>query len=147
VIGRITRSAEFDEVLKTRPLARSSHFTLHHLAKPSGAELSTSPVPTETPAVDSSAARPAGQPHAVRLGIVVPKRHARRAVTRSLLKRQVRCAVARHADRLAGGCWVVRMTAAFDAARGSAASTVLRCAARTELDALLERAASPPPPQ
>ena len=47
------------------------------------------------------------------LGCVVPKRHARRAVTRSLLKRQIRGAFDRHAAALAGGLWLVRLRAPF----------------------------------
>ncbi len=75
------------------------------------------------------------------LGAVVPKRHARRAVTRSLLKRQMRAAVERHAPRLPAGLWVVRLRAPFDrTAFPSAASTALRAAARDELDVVLARA-------
>lgn len=72
------------------------------------------------------------------LGCVVPKRHARRAVTRSLLKRQVRAAFARHAGGLPGGLWLVRLRQPFPLADfPSAASTALAAAARTELDGLL----------
>ena len=75
------------------------------------------------------------------LGTVVPKRHARRAVTRSLLKRQIRAAVERHAPRLPAGLWVVRLRAPFDrTAFPSAASTALRAAARDELDIVFARA-------
>ena len=82
------------------------------------------------------------------LGTVVPKRHARRAVTRSLIKRQVRSAVQRlDATRqpLAPGLWVVRLRAPFDrAVFTSAASAALRGAAREELDALLARCQARP---
>lgn len=81
-------------------------------------------------------------PHAWWLGAVVPKRHARRAVTRTLLKRQIRDAVARHAEQLPFGLWVVRLRAPFDPRQfPSAASNALRQAARSELDAVLARAA------
>ncbi len=73
-------------------------------------------------------------------GAVVPKRHARRAVTRSLLKRQVYAALARRPG-LSGGLWVVRLRAPFDRAQfKSAASDALRAAARAELDRLLDDA-------
>jgi ribonuclease P protein component len=76
------------------------------------------------------------------LGAVVPKRHARRAVTRTLLKRSIRQAVAARADALPAGLWVVRLRAGFDRTLyPSAASEALREAARTELRALFERAA------
>ena len=71
---------------------------------------------------------------------MVPKRHARRAVTRSLLKRQIYAALTRRAG-LSGGLWVVRLRAPFDRALfRSPASDVLRAAARAELDALLDDA-------
>lgn len=79
------------------------------------------------------------------LGTVVPKRHARRSVTRSLLKRQIRAAVAR---RLGGaglppGLWLVRLKAPFPVSEyPSAASEALRRAVRSELDGLLGHAAS-----
>jgi ribonuclease P protein component len=76
------------------------------------------------------------------LGLVVPKRHAKRAVTRSLVKRQIRAIAAGCADRLAPGLWVVRQRSAFDPKQyPSAASDALRDAAREELRALFERAA------
>jgi len=76
------------------------------------------------------------------LGTVVPKRHAKRAVTRTLLKRQVRAAVAHHAGRLPAGVWVVRLRSPFDRQQfPSAASDALRAAVRAELDTVLQRAA------
>lgn len=81
----------------------------------------------------------AGSPAQHWLGIVLPKRHARRSVTRSLLKRQIRQAVAAGEGRLAGGLWVVRLRAPFDRARfPSAASQALREHARAELAGLLD---------
>ena len=76
-------------------------------------------------------------------GVVVPKRHARKAATRNLLRRQIRGAMARHHAQLARGMWLVRLRAPFDPRRfKSAASAELRSAARTELDGLLTRAAT-----
>ena len=84
----------------------------------------------------------AAVPEAVWLGAVVPKRHAKRSVTRTLLKRQIRAAVTGRSDGLAAGLWVVRLRAPFDRAHFvSAASDALRRAARDELDQLLASAA------
>lgn len=75
------------------------------------------------------------------LGTVVPKRHARRAVTRTLLKRQIRAAAVRHAGALPAGLWLVRLKAPFVPAQyPSAASEALAGAARAELDKLFARA-------
>lgn len=80
-------------------------------------------------------------PGCCRLGMVVPKRHARRAVTRCLLKRQIRNAVQRHASHLTEGSWIVRLRAPFDRQRYvSAASDLLSHDASTELDGLMKQA-------
>lgn len=81
-------------------------------------------------------------PEARWIGCVVPKRHARRSVTRNLLKRQIRASFARHASSLPTGLWLVRLRAAFAPAEfPSAASGALALAARAELDGLLAQAA------
>jgi len=145
------RSADFQRVLGVPPCSRSPHFAVHHVAgapspvvRPAGAapephlsaELSTDGAPERHKPVDDFPVE------GWWLGAVVPKRHARRAVTRSLLKRQIRAAVERHAPRLPAGLWVVRLRAPFDrTAFPSAASTALRTAARDELDVVLARAA------
>lgn len=84
----------------------------------------------------------ANAPEGLWLGAVVPKRHARRAVTRTLLKRQIRSVVDARAGALLGGLWVVRLRAPFDKARfPSAASDALKLCAREELESLLTAAA------
>ena len=76
------------------------------------------------------------------VGAVVPKRHAKRAVTRSLLKREIYAAADRHRAALAPGLWIVRLRAPVDRASfPSAASAALRRAVRCQLDALLAEAA------
>ena len=76
------------------------------------------------------------------LGVVVPKRNARRAVTRTLIKRQIYAAGDRFASSLDAGMWVVRLRAPFDKASfPSAASDALKSAAKAELEALFRAAA------
>lgn len=74
------------------------------------------------------------------IGCVVPKRHAKRAVTRSLLKRQIRSVFQHHAVNLPAGQWLVRLRSPFSP-KGfvSAASEPLRLAVRAELNALFNR--------
>ncbi len=75
------------------------------------------------------------------LGLVIPKRHAQRAVTRNALKRQVRLVVAHHAASLSAGAWVVRLKAPFDRNLFTAAtSSALKGAARQELEGLFASA-------
>jgi ribonuclease P protein component len=74
---------------------------------------------------------------------VVPKRHARRSVTRGLIKRQIRACLGAHCAQLPPGLWVVRLRAPFDRAQfRSAASDPLRHAASAELDAMFIQAAA-----
>jgi ribonuclease P protein component len=151
-------------VLGSPSRARSSHFAVHHVAaSPSTpvrrlpkavlstatSELSTAPTPDIHSSVDdipdTAALRPPlasipVSPQGVWLGTVVPKRHAKRSVTRNLLKRQIRAAFdGRDAD-LAAGLWVVRLRAPFDRKLfPSASSEALRAAARAELSQLMAR--------
>jgi ribonuclease P protein component len=77
------------------------------------------------------------------LALIVPKRHARRAVTRNLVKRQMREAMRRHLAAWAGQRVLVRQRAPFDLRQfKSAASTVLRAAVRDELERLFVQAAA-----
>ena len=154
MIARLVRSADFERVLRTRTRVSSLHFAVHHVAdrpsapsKPAAkavaGKLSTGVARIELPPVDDSAplAIEPG-PDSVWLGTVVPKRHARRSVTRSLLKRQIRTVVSAQAASLAAGLWVVRLRAPFDRARFvSAASDELRRVAREELESLIGSAA------
>jgi ribonuclease P protein component len=75
------------------------------------------------------------------LGVAVPKRHAREATTRNLLKRQIRASVKACEPALPRGMWLVRLRAPFDRRRFvSSTSTPLRVAAQQELLQLLQRA-------
>lgn len=94
------------------------------------------------PDADSSLVPPEQAASGLWLGMVVPKRHAKRSVTRSLMKRQIRAVVAASSTALSRGLWVVRLRAPFDRATfPSAASTALQAAVRAELDQLFKRVA------
>jgi ribonuclease P protein component len=150
-LARLVKSVDFERVLRIRRRAATVHFALHHLAdspialrdlpiEPVPGKLSTIGAPIGVlPVDDSSAGRLV--PEGAWVGAVVPKRHARRAVTRSLLKRQIYAAAERHRDRLGPGLWIVRLRLPFERARFvSAASRELRVEARAELETLLEAA-------
>lgn len=118
----------FQRLLSSRPKARTDHFLLHHLP----AELSTGEAPPADPLVDESLV---DAPR--RLGLVVPKRLARRAVTRNLIRRQARAVVVLAEGLPAGDC-LLRLRAGFDVkSYPSAASQALRVAVRGELLQLL----------
>lgn len=87
---------------------------------------------------------PAALPDGRWLGMVVPKKHARRAVTRNLIKRQMRALMVSAGAVLPAGLWVLRLKAPFDRqVFNSPASAALLQAARDELQLLLQRAAAP----
>jgi ribonuclease P protein component len=144
MIGRLVQAADFQRLLAAPLRQRSAHFAVHHVSgvptlparrqrTTDEADLSTDCEPSCPEPVDEL---PPGR----WLGCVVPKRHARRAVTRSVLKRQIRAAVGRHEDRLAQGLWLVRLRQPFAPMQfPSADSGALRAAVRQELEQLLAR--------
>lgn len=145
MIGRLVHSADFQRLLSSPAWSRSAHFAVHHLPKvprcpkqavgnAQEAKLFTGDVHNSPEPVDDFA----GQ---FWLGAVLPKRLARRAVTRNLLRRQIREAFGRRAGDLPGGLWVVRLRSPFVRTTFvSPASDALRLAAREELDAALDPA-------
>jgi ribonuclease P protein component len=148
MIACLVHSADFQRLLSSPAWSRSAHFAIHHLpvspqrhrsrvAAAAGDELSTVPVNNTSELVDKL---PGNLPDRHWLGAVLPKRLARRAVTRNLLRRQIRAAVQRHAPSLPQGLWVVRLRAGFARTEfPSAASDALRQATRTELDLAFQR--------
>lgn len=144
MIGRLVHSSDFQRLLATPAWSRSAHFAIHHLPqRPNGPkrvvgeataqELSTGAVHNPPQPVDDL-------PGQHWLGAVLPKRLARRSVTRNLLRRQIRAALQRHAGGLPTGLWVVRLRSAFARTEFvSAASDALRRVARAELDQALQR--------
>jgi ribonuclease P protein component len=143
-VHRIVHKADFNRLLAAPPRSRSAHFALHHaaplpIAATAGLEnqradgLSTDSEHEGSTSVDNC-----------RLGYaaLLPKRHARRAVTRNLLRRQIRGAFMRHAPIMPPGLWLVRLRSPWSREQfPSAASKALAQASRAELDVLLHAAA------
>ncbi|MEO8281530.1 MAG: ribonuclease P protein component [Ideonella sp.] len=158
-MGRIVRPADFQRVLGTSPWARSSHFAVHHLqqspgrtARPASVQAKLSTVGEQScPQLVDESLGSSPEPTPVDgwwLGLVVPKRHARRSVTRNLLKRQIRAAVGAAVppkqpagSALRPGLWVVRLRSVIDRKQyPSASSQALRQAMHDELSQLVHRA-------
>lgn len=79
----------------------------------------------------------------LKVGLVVPKRYAKRSVTRNLIKRQARSAFDSRSAVIAQGHWVLRLRAPFDAKRFvSAKSRTLSASVRDEIDRLFTAAPS-----
>ena len=143
----IAQAADFSRVLNAPCRARTAHFAVHYLAKPPGTK---PPANAGVPGVQQSGdaapinatlAHDETEPTGVWLGLVVPKRHARKAVTRSLLKRRIRNAFSAKPD-WARGMWVVRLRTSFARTEfTSAASDKLSVAVTDELSVLMTAAA------
>jgi ribonuclease P protein component len=130
--------ADIEALLGTRPVAKTEHFVLHCLLPAMVVrELSTDVAPDRDRSVDKTQATP--QAAAARgLATLVPKRHAKRAVTRNLIRRQMRD-VLRVDDTVPPACkLLIRLRGPFDGRRyPAAASPALRIAVREELVSLL----------
>jgi ribonuclease P protein component len=127
---RLKTRAQFQAVLAGATVARTAHFALHRCA------------------LDfTSSAQPLFASDAVWLGAMVPKRWARRAVTRNAIKRQIYTVSAAPDVGLPRAAHVVRLRAGFDRKEFvSASSDKLKGAVRAELQQLLARAARSPAP-
>jgi ribonuclease P protein component len=140
--GRVARRValggdELKSLLGAPILARSQHFVLHaRLTETCMQQLPTEIAPIRTRTVDKVPDCPLPG-----LALVVPKRHAKRAVTRNLIKRQMRAAVRQRDAEWAAMHLLIRQRGAFDVRQfPSAASPALNAAVRGELDQLFEHA-------
>lgn len=133
ILQRLKSRRQFQAVLAGSTLARTPHFAMHVVA-----------LRPECP-VDSEA--PLFAEQAVWLGAMVPKRWARRAVTRNAIKRQIYVLGQAYEARMAQAAHVVRLRSAFDRKHFiSASSDALKLAVRAELQQLFTRATRAPTP-
>lgn len=108
-------------------LAKTPHFVLH-AAAPARAHADDVATAPSVPALNGTGPW---------LGALVPKRWARHAVTRNLIRRQVYAVGARHAAAWEAAACVVRLRSGFDTrVFVSARSDALRGAVRSELETL-----------
>lgn len=111
-------------------MVKTSHFALHQLR--TRVEPATGPEPEKAQVLFAFASS--------RWGILIPKRWARRAVTRNLIRRQVRQLVHASEKALPASDYVLRLKTAFDAkCFRSAASSELKQAVRLELQQLFAK--------
>ena len=133
---RLKTRPQFQATLAGNTVSRTAHFALHRLPLPVSADSfkaeKAGPAPDEAQALFAL--------DGVWIGAMVPKRWARRAVTRNTIKRQIYAVSTRFADRLPQAAHVVRLRTAFDRRQFiSATSEALKMAVRQELEQLFER--------
>ena len=132
---RLKTRAQYDAAMAGGTVSRTAHFVLHRLA-------TDAPSPPTGPASERTQALFAVGEQLV--GAVVPKRWAKRAVTRNGIKRQIYNVSTSFEDRLPGAAHVVRLRTAFPREQfPSAWSDPLKAAVRGELLQLFERAVIP----
>lgn len=128
-VQRLKTRPQFQAVLSGKTLARTAHFALHRtdlvLDVPAGAG-------PQAPLFSHAC---------VWLGAMVPKRWAKRAVTRNAIKRQIYNISLQFEPHMGVAAHVVRLRAGFDRKQFvSATSDALKAAVRAELLSLFERA-------
>lgn len=116
-------------------VSRTAHFALHR----TGLDMPPSPNPTGPGSVPQALFVVRDQAW---IGALLPKRWAKRAVTRNAIKRQIYTVSQDFEARLPVAAHVVRLRAGFDRAQfASATSEALKRAVRGELQELFGRAA------
>jgi ribonuclease P protein component len=139
IVQRLKTRPQFQAALAGGTVSRTAHFALHRLNLAPPADTSLAPALTQGPAPSPEQAL--FGLFDVWLGAMVPKRWARRAVTRNAIKRQIYNVSERFGDRLPVAAHVVRLRTTFDRQRfHSATSEPLKLAVREELVQLFERA-------
>ncbi len=129
-VHRLKTREQYQAVLAYPPYVRTEHFVMHRM------------VPQAPGAPEPSLPFPAAQ-H-LWVGAMVPKRWARRAVTRNLIKRQVYSIAARHAATLPAAAYLVRLRSAFDRTQfKSASSDALRQVVHQEVEQLFGKLLQP----
>ena len=129
---RLKTREQFQAVLACAPVARTEHFVMHRMDL-DRADAASGSV--------SSALFARSQ---LWFGAMVPKRWARRAVTRNLIKRQIYSLAAQQQAALPMAAYLVRLRSGFERHDfRSAASTALRSAVRSEISQLFDKAARP----
>jgi ribonuclease P protein component len=117
--ARLHDKAQYEQGLDQRIVARSPHFVLH--------------APVVANVSQTHACTPL-------IGTVIPKRWAKRAVTRNAIRRQIHEAWAEWAPGVSAGICVVRLKQAYAGAEfPSATSPALQRAVRNELNQLFSQ--------
>jgi ribonuclease P protein component len=130
-VQRLKTRAQFEAAMAGATISRTPHFVLHRAALQ--ASLPTGPEPTRSQALFAVQDQPW-------IGAVVPKRWAKRAVTRNGIKRQIYAVSATYAQRLPAAAHVVRLRTEFARAQfPSAWSEPLQASVRAELLQLFEK--------
>lgn len=147
---RLKTRAQFQAAMSGGVISRTAHFALHRLVLEyaQAADVTTSTGPGSLPSVQGPQALfsvPGSVYPQDWIGPLVPKRWAKRSVTRHAIKRQAYAVAEASAPALQGqpirAAYVVRLRAGFDRKQFvSACSDTLKAAVRAELQQLFAAA-------
>ena len=130
-LRHIQHRAQFQWVMAGPPVVKTVHFALH---------LAALQAPAGDAAPAGALSRPLFAAPAAWVGVVVPKRWAKRAVTRNMVRRQIYALAQERAAALPEAALVVRLRSGFDRSRFiSATSDALKATVRAELQQLFGR--------
>jgi ribonuclease P protein component len=136
-VQRLKTRAQFEAAMAGGTVSRTAHFVLHRASFPPDTV-----IPAEAGTEGARNKVLFGVQDQPWIGAVVPKRWAKRAVTRNGIKRQIYALSAAFEARLPAAAHVVRLRSEFARAQfPSAWSDALKASVREELVQLLERGA------
>ncbi len=136
---RLKTRAQFQAVLAGSTIARSEHFALHRSTLLKSDLVGSSESDGALKAAAIVKLRPLFPVHDLWLGAMVPKRWAKRAVTRNAIKRQIYAMCADFSPKQRPAAFVVRLRRDFSRkVFSSACSDQLKQAVRMELVALMQ---------
>jgi ribonuclease P protein component len=138
-VQRLKTRAQFRAVMAGSTVSRTAHFALHRLGLAAAETASTGPR-SDGPAALFHVGAALPEPW---IGALIPKRWAKRAVTRNAIKRQIYTVSQDFETQMPVAAHVVRLRAGFDRTQFvSATSDALKRAVRGELQELFARAAA-----
>jgi ribonuclease P protein component len=134
-IKRIKEWAQFQQLMAYPPVARTQHFVVH---RGYGKAASAPPPPSDT------TAKQAVPLQGLCMATLIPKRWAKRAVTRNAVRRQIMAAFSNEQKKLMPVPHLVRLQSSFDTKLfTSASSAALKNEVAQEVAQLLKRLVSP----
>jgi ribonuclease P protein component len=132
-VQRIKTRAQFQAVMAGSTVSKTTHFALHRTRPDAPIAPATGPGSERSKALFA-----VGEPS---IGVMLPKRWAKRAVTRNAIKRQIYAVSQDFEAQLPQAPHVVRLRSAFDRRQFiSAESAALKQAVRVELQQLFSGA-------
>jgi ribonuclease P protein component len=133
-VEHLKQWTQYQAVMSSQVVCKTPHFVLHRW----------NPSPTDRTELPTPEVNAPFQEGCLLLGALTPKRWAKRAVTRNLIKRQIYEVSALFAPLLTPTPHVVRLRAAFDCKQIiSAASAALKKTVRAELTELFVKVPAP----